>query len=345
MKLQERGARNIGATLDFSGVDLFWKMMEELSSDREPAESQWASLFETPGYRVLTEREFTRDFFQRNFRTAYMPSKKAELLVALRRSKERPYLNHYVRVRQRKDAIVRYLTGLKASDLSARAMAAASSYLPQRFRNTVTAAPRTAFLVFKNDARGHDPIVMDALASMEWGDLSLFLGHEFHHYYRNKLPSSLNFAEAASGEDCLLNMLVSIESEGIADLINMDQTMSKPTAMWKRRKKRYDGLLAEVPDAIRYLDRWISKTNLSSANWEKACGELRARIADSGHEMGNYMAKVALERFGKEELVETVGNPFDFIGLYEKAAAGTAQPCFSARSIRTIRNLGHSLSR
>lgn len=38
--------------LDFSGVDQFWKIVDILSRDSEPAEAQWGALLSTPGYRL-----------------------------------------------------------------------------------------------------------------------------------------------------------------------------------------------------------------------------------------------------------------------------------------------------
>lgn len=64
---------------DFSGIDKFWDIILILEKDIEPSEEQWDSLFKTPGYRVLISQEFSRDFFERNFCLAFMPSKEVEL--------------------------------------------------------------------------------------------------------------------------------------------------------------------------------------------------------------------------------------------------------------------------
>lgn len=325
-------------TIDLSGVNLFWEVMEKLENDVEPAETEWNRLFATPGYATLIAHEFSGDFFKEKFRLAFMPSKSTELEAALESDSDRSYLEHFVSVPKMKDAINKHLRGLKFSGIFDKAINAAHSFLPPSPEVGFIKPPMVAFAFFKFDARGYDPIVMDPLASMEFGDLSLFLGHEFHHYYRNKLPYALNFLNNNSAEACLMNMLISIESEGIADLINRDQHYSNIEGVLL--KKRYDDLVKLAPHSIRYLDDWICLNGSSSSVRKGECEALRAKITNSGHELGYYMAKSILRHFTVTELVEAVGNPFSFFKLYGSAANNSEDcPNLSSQSWNVLREL------
>lgn len=324
---------------DFSGLNFFWKIITKLEAGEYPNPTEWDDLFSSPGYRTLLKNEFSTEFFKEKYVQAFMPSMNKSLEKALETGTDTWYLPHYVRVRKMKDEIMKYLGSLDTTLISKSAVSAARSFLPVPSQQLRTKIPGVAFVVFKYDARGgHDPIVMDALASMEWGDLSLFLGHEFHHYFRNSLPYAMNFLNSRTIEECLVNIMISVESEGIADIINREQECSSEG--WKQIQKRYKGLLEQVPDNIRYLDEWIVKNHPhfpeSSAD---RCDALSTLVTDSGHQMGYYMSKAILRRFSKETLTATVGRPFAFFLLYQKAADEEGLPNFSEKSRNILQSL------
>lgn len=330
---------------DLSGLNAFWKIMGKLEKDELPGDAEWEAMFATPGYRLLLTQGFSAQFFREKFIQAFMPSMAEKMGGEL--ESDRWYLLHYLRIREKRNAIKRHLDSLDYAGITESALSAASSFLPESDDTRYAGLPKVAIVVFKYDARGgHDPIVMDALASMEWGDLTLFLGHELHHYLRNSLPNALNFMADDSLEACLMNRMISIESEGIADLINRDQQCSSEG--WTKIQERYRGLLELVPDSIRFLDQWIIR---NFRDFSTPCGntsdELSSRITDSGHQMGYYMAKAILRHFPRENLIATVGSPFDFFKLYHESADAEGLPCFSEKSLEILQHLGekHSTGR
>ena len=307
-------------SLDFSGINVFWKIMGKLEIEEYPTEVEWKELFATPGYRNLIKQGFSPEFFKEKFILAFVPSKADDRENTIKSGKDTLYIPHYVRVQGRKELIVEFLNSLDSSQLLKKAIQSAHSLLPSNSSSKNTKPPKVAFVIFKNDARGgYDPIVMDALASMEWGDPSLFLGHEFHHYFRNKLPFALNFLTSDTIEVCLINTIISIETEGIADLINIDQ--QSPVEAWIQRQNRYKRLLELVPNSIRYLDEWVihNFSRFSMIDREE-CNALSTEISDSGHQMGYYMAKTIIRHYSKERLIATAGRPFAFLNLYRDAA-------------------------
>ncbi len=325
---------------NLEGIDYFWKILEKLESNKTPTEEERDNLFATTGYKALLMHEFSKDFFKDNFRKAFMPSMSTELKAALEYRPDRPYLEHYIRVLKLKDLISKHLEIMDYIRVSEKAIEAARQYLPSIAMSTIVEVPSVTFIIFMNDARGgYGPVILDALASMEWGDISLFLGHEFHHFYRNRLPFALNFIESDSVEGSLVNVLISVESEGVADLINMNQRdTSEP---WIQKKERYERQVKLVPDSIRFLDEWIIRNSQSLSEVDREeCEAIASNITDSGHQMGYYMAKAILEHFPLSKLVETVGNPFAFVKLYQDAATRTpGLPCLSGQSLDILLNL------
>jgi hypothetical protein len=92
------------SNLDFSGVDEFWKITSILVQDIEPDENDWNALFNTPGYSILTESEFSKDYFKNYFRLAYMPNKKDMLREELGKPHWRvQYLRHMTTVLSQKE--------------------------------------------------------------------------------------------------------------------------------------------------------------------------------------------------------------------------------------------------
>ncbi|GEM_PF-4597440 len=49
---------NTSNSLDFSGVDQFLEITAALEHDTNPDPADWETLFETPGYSMLTKSEF-----------------------------------------------------------------------------------------------------------------------------------------------------------------------------------------------------------------------------------------------------------------------------------------------
>lgn len=329
----------ISPGFDFSGLNVFWKIIEKLEKDEHPPETEWEEMFESPGYRTLLNEGFSTGFFRENFTLAFMPSMAEKLKNILESENDIWYLPHYARVKEMRGEIEKHIDSLDHSGITRSAIAAAKSYLPVHSSSTEMKVPAVSFVVFKYDARGgQDPVVIDALASMDWGDLSLFLGHEFHHYLRNSLPFAVNFLNSDTIETCLVNQLISAESEGIADLINREQECSSEA--WKLTQERYEHLLALAPDSIMYLDKWLVENYLyfPKSDGEK-CDALSAHITDSGHQMGYYMAKAILRHFPREKLVATVGRPFAFFNLYQKSAEVEGLPAFSSRSLEILHHL------
>ena len=57
--------RKQNLVIDFSGMPLFWRIVDKLSMGIESEKSEWDSLFASRGYKSILH-EFTPEFFKRN---------------------------------------------------------------------------------------------------------------------------------------------------------------------------------------------------------------------------------------------------------------------------------------
>ncbi len=325
------------SNFDFSAIHEFWHIVDLLSANIEPSANEWNNLFNTPGYKVLTRQEFTKDFFKRNFRLAFKPSLKKELEENLKKSdRQSYYLHYYLKVKNNRKQLEYQLNKLKRRSLNKEALDLTLRYLPV---NNVSDFPPVAFVIFENNGRGSSPIVVDLQATLEWDFIS-FLAHEFHHFYRNKL-TKLNYGNISAADRPLVEAMIKIEAEGIADRVDKKKWFAtsyrevSPYAVeFKREVKRTPQLLNKINGLLKMYAG-------NSAGRKKIGNEILSSIPQKGHPAGYFMATLIEEQLGRNELKKCVGNPFRFFITYNNAAnlAGNRYPKFSPKVLRLFADL------
>ena len=312
-------------SFDFSGIDAFWSVVDTLERDRQPAPEQWDQLFATPGYAALLASEFERAYFERLFTIAYMPSMRESLSTELEGRNGRN-LRHYLLARELRDSLAAQVERLRTEPLCERALERTAAFLPQP---PADGCPPVSFVIFANDGRGYDPIVIDLRASMTW-DIEPFLAHEFHHWLRNR---RLAFDEAAVGPDdeAVLRTLNQIQAEGIADQIDKAGWIADPSltpAGAEGYAARYRDNLAATPALLRSVDSLLCRHGTGSEG--TAAGErMQEIVPQSGHPTGFYMAAAIDGGLGRAALTGDFANPFLFFARYQEVADGP-RPAFSA---------------
>ncbi len=328
-------AQNINENFDFSGMNQFWKITSILETNREPSNEDWHSLFSTSGYKVLTSGEFTREFFVQNFKLVFMPSLKKELTKTLKSGRNIHFLEHYIKVRDNKKKIKNQQLTLQRNSYNRSAVSKTMEYLPF---NT-SQYPPVAFVIFESNGRGSSPIVVDLAATLEW-DFMGFLSHEFHHWYRNK-NLQYDIYKIKHEDNDLVDALAKIEAEGIADMVDKKDWFSKSSNSISSYARQFINEVGRAPYVINNIDQLILQIVKTPSLAKSKGKEILNSLPQSGHTSGYFMASLILENIGKNALVETVGNPFDFILLYNKAAEKSRgrYPVFSEDSIKYIKQL------
>lgn len=321
------------SNFDFSGITQFWHIVSILKSNQLPSSSDWDNLFNTPGYKVLTSGEFSRQFFINEFTLVFMPSKKEELQKALASRRDLAHLNHFIKVRDNKQLMDEQLRKLKSHNYSADAVKRTLEFLPQ---SSVSEYPPVSFVIFENNGRGSSPIVVDLAASINW-DFMSFLSHEFHHWYRNR---ELQYAVSkVSWQDAyLVDALSKIEAEGIADMVDKRDWFTKPSNAVSDYARQYIYDVKRTPSVINRIDKLLSQLSSKPNSAHQIGMKISQTLPEKGHSTGYFMASLILQNIGKDELVSCVGNPFKFIKLYNQAAKQSSgqYPAFSDSAIKVI---------
>lgn len=328
---------------DFSGMEQFFIIASILEEDREPSAEEWDRLFETPGYNVLTEGEFTRDFFVERFKIVLMPSKTHELEQALKKEQDQPFhiqhVHHYAQARDNKEELKEYMNDLKANaaEILENSVKKAKRYLPPIEEQGYIPV---SFLIFANDARGYTPVVIDMLFAIELGDLlHVLIGHELHHYYRNKILVYDRDVVEDEDED-LIWVFDQIHCEGIADQIDKRKLISSEDGPLHFFAGQWEAMVQNAPEYINEMDKLLCKIADSPGRRAEISSQLRTKLPMSGHPVGFYMTNVVIEKLGKEDLVEKAGNPFAFFRLYNNAAGiDSMHPYFSEKAMNVIEEL------
>lgn len=324
------------AEADFSGVDLFWAIADQLAADSEPDSAGWRTLLDTPAYRQLAQDQRV----QRMLRLAFRPSqsKEADSVVATGNYNGRVIL-HLRRVRELRVALQGYRDSLARADLVGEAGTLAAPYLPageiQR-----RPPPRVAYAFFGPEAYGgEEGIIFDLLFARDRGPHLLpIIGHEVHHYHVGHL-NGLRFPERTSPAFTLLQSLRNLANEGTADRIDLRFPVSSPK-MPEDVVPAYNAGYRDAPATLREVDSLMSRVGSDTALMRQAGREVSSRLVFGGHPVGAWMAERIEDQLGRPALIAALGNPFAFFRQFNEAegrARGTKP--FSQATLKLVAEL------
>ncbi|MBI5546830.1 MAG: hypothetical protein HY901_23350 [Deltaproteobacteria bacterium] len=182
-------------------------------------------------------------------------------------------------------------------------------------------------VIFGPDGRGYAPIVVDTLFAQEMraDALTRFLGHEFHHFYRNLLTPRLR-PKCVDGADAeILWALNQLQAEGVADQVNV-RTDLEAGGPLPNHLRAYLSWMGETPSRLERLQSLVLDASHAGSAPDDLRRAIREVLPRSGHPNGYYMARLVLEVLGKERLVAHVGNPIAFVRDYQEAARSRRGP-------------------
>jgi hypothetical protein len=210
----------VAAQHDFSGVRLFWRIADDLQRDVDPGAVVWDSLFATPGYAVLQERERRRPALMEGFRAALMPSRAGQF-DSLPAGSWASRVAHHIRdVAGKRAALDAFAVQIGERDVLTNAIARAQTLLPAGTTHRI-APPAVAFLFFLPDGRGYPGLIVADLANvMRKSDPTEFFAHEVTHHYYSKLAAerrARNTATPNATQQALLVLLTKLHEESLGD--------------------------------------------------------------------------------------------------------------------------------
>ena len=321
-------------------LDIYWEIESSLKNDMEPDSILWDELFNTPGYKTLTERELPKEWMQHYISLGIKPSESEEREIW----KEKNYydyrfVRHFAEVKDNTELLQNFSREINNRELIDRSLKLMLNYWTSSL-GYADSIP-VEFIFFDRDARGYEPILIDLLYAYETsrkGELELLLAHEMHHFCRNRYLSFKRPSDTLP-EYYIIWIMNQVHAEGIADLIDKPTRFDNPLNADKA--KRYYSYLADTPGHIKKMDSLLVNYSLAGEEKKQIARQISQTAPNSGHPMGYFMASVILNESGKETLLSQIGNPFNFFRLYNDAASKYSDkyPRFSEKSIEVINKL------
>ena len=314
--------------LDFTGVDQFWRVVDVLQKDREPTEAQWEAFLSTPGSRLA--QIAIGPVIKEDLELAFRPSQKTMFDSLTKLTNDRSTrLAHLVRAASMRAQLNVFRDSLTRSAPIAGAVKTAARYLPPGATNTGD-PPLVAFTIFRNDGYSLGPgVVVDLLNAYE-ADLVLFLAHEFHHTYTDRIQVAAlgremdyNFKAA---DFQLRSAIAALRNEGIADLVDKPYPLSWPNPVRATYVKRYNDEYAKTRETLGQLDSVLQVVADDSTQLAAAGQRARALLWSNSHANGAYVARTVFEQFGVDSLYPGLSNPAALLRTYVAAERARGNP-------------------
>ncbi len=321
--------------LDFSGVDEFWRLADQLTKDVAPSEDDWHRFASSVGYRLSLQLVPTTRL---DMEIALRPSRGAEFDSLTKIANDQAdRLRHLRSTMTHRVALTSYRDSLARSLPIDQAVATMARFLPRHATDGKT-PPLVAFDVFRDDAYSLGPrgVVIDLDHVYEEGGLVELLAHEFHHSYLSAM-SSLRDPDGDSSA-ALYFALRNMRNEGIADLIDKPYPLSYPkSAIMSAYAKRYNEAYARTPAVIHSIDSALVVAADDSTKLPAVGRRVNGLLPSSGHYNGSYVAREIYETFGVDSLYPGVYDFFAFLRTYASAEAKRGNsPPFSPKAVALL---------
>lgn len=332
--------------MDFSGLDVFWKMVDQLKTDREADEKEWAAFLNHPGYAITERKGGRHDRIRAAMELSFRPSLSDSLKIVLKKGNNRiaKTCRHLLEASaKRKELQALQMELANDSELIRAASQSAMNYLP-----TAAEYPRTPVvyvILFEENGFGGEDIAVDQLMLMRLTDehRTNYLGHELYHSYRDQLDPFEKYADLP--EIKLIHALSWIQDEGIASLIDKVQWLEdldgvSDTSYWKPIMSEFATLYSTSNQVINKLDSILISYSKGDITVDEAGSQVARNLPWSGHPTGTYMAILLENEKGRDYIVKIATEPLRFLIDYnEVAKASTGYSYFSPQAISVLEDL------
>lgn len=330
-----------GQPVDTSGMELFWRTADRISSGEELSAADWDVLFGHPAYAITESSAQRRSVITHCLPAVFAPDGDVE--AALRRLPDGDTRRglydrvcaHLEEVRDRRPELDAWLRTFDGTGLVREGLSRAADYLPSGVQDEV-ALPAVYIVLFERQGFGTEgAIVLDGLTLMdqssEWN--AAFIGHEFHHAYRRAF--TVRIADTPGG--ALLGPLDRIVSEGVASMIDKAGYV-RAAGMPPGFPPEFLELVAAAPERLARIDSALASAEANPEGFVAAGRAARAESPWGGHLNGLYMAMAIEEAFGTGALVSAQTGPVAFFTAYHRAvdALDDGRFRFSDRAIEMV---------
>lgn len=323
---------------DFSGITQFWHIQQKLAQEQLPDSTEWKKLFDAPFYAFYTKWGQEK-YMKRMIITAFTPSKQhaRDSLIKLNKW-EKEVLLHLLKARSERSRLDAFVNSLKQKDLFAEAKEKASIYLPKTALQQ-DIRPVIGFGLFHPQSNANDSCIVIDLLSVHDSSIIEILGHEIHHFYTYSFRKKLTATET---EDAfpLLEMIFSLQLEGIADLLNAEWFLSNPGNSNDFLYKTYSEHFFDPSKNLNQIDTLLAAIADTPSLMKKNALLIKDLLPLGAHPHGYYMAKTIATHAGTQPLIDALINPFDFLRLYNETAKKIKGAfLFSKKSMKILNTL------
>ena len=323
-------------TVNVDAVTRYWEITDGLRQNRPLTDQMWQDFLEIPGNKVYVRGIYSASnlaAYRRAIEVVYMP-RYDSLRQARLQAKSWYYLlvNDY---KEREAQYRNYVATVIKSPVSVDLMyQKAYEYLPAR-AHTKVANLKIYYEALGNDATSQSEGIFYSLRAVldaNEVEVGILEGHEMHH----QLRPGRDFGTIAADDQGLMEIMSSIQNEGLADLIDKSATLAMPGDPRGIR----EWVLDPAPTFIHRMDSTIQVRARGGA---PATGRYYRQLSNgsNGHLPGFFMSSTIQKNGYAKQLIAVADDPFAFFYLYQKAAKKDKShpPGFSDASIRYLKGL------
>lgn len=308
----------IAQQVDLAGVVAFWEIAEKITN-AHATDADWDQLFSTGYYRFYADWG-QRDHIQHALMTALSPLKTAERDSMMKVQDFRAHtVKHILYTYAEKARLQALQKDFAESDLLKAVMERAKEFLPDDLDMRAN-EPFICFGVLQPDANASTTsIAVDLKLFFDLADPIGLIAHEYHHFmtmnYRKKFKEPANDSTRA-----IMTCISRLQLEGIADMIDKEGFLNSNGAGFPSALiETYRNALTDPLPALHRMDSLLTAISKDPLSTEGNAGSMVALFPLGGHPHGYHMAKTILQVHGKERLLSTVKDPFEFIRAYNTA--------------------------
>ncbi len=308
--------------LDTSAVERFWEIQDRLASGVPVDDDAWDALFATPAFRWHASDEETRKRTRQRMELAFQPDRAPVEAEAARAEGYAAILwQHYLRIRDDREALAIYHAELKSSRVIEDALAIAQQALPSGIVKPQEWSTPVRLLFFGPDAfAGDDAIYLDLVqARGQDQNLAHLLAHEFHHDYYDRV-GTLAPLDEDSPWYWIVHAVRQLHMEGTADRIDKQQyPIQQRRGDLPGYADEYNRYYRETPQTLAQFDAALIEIARAGEGAEIAREAWRL-FHYGAHPEGFFMANTIARAQGPEALIEDLGDPFAFVRRFQSVS-------------------------
>ena len=331
-------AVNLGQaqTINVDAVTRYWQITDGLRQNQPLTDQVWQEFLEIPGNKIYVRGIYSAAnlvAYRRAMEVVYMPR-----YDSLRQVKLKNRVWYYLMVNDYKERELEYRHYVASLTQNTTALDLMYQYAYPQL--PPAARTRVANLKIYYEALGNDATSqaegmfysLRAVLDANQVKRGLMEGHEMYH----QLQPERDFGTIVPDDLGLLEIMTSMQHEGIADQIDKPLTMALPSDPRGIR----DWAITPAPSFIHRMDSALQARARGGA---AASGRWYRQLSDgsNGHLPGFFMSLAIVRNGYGKQLIAQSDNPFAFVFLYQKAAKKDKIPLprFSEAAIRYLKEL------